>query len=180
MSRLLWIAVPGGAVTDGQATLRILIVPQLTEGTLKDNGLADWPAVLGHAELSVEVRQPDGSGSEVPYTLVSSGSSDVWQQFFSAVDVRGWQQPPAYDPPTVEPSTVQHDNIRKTYATSAKAVATPDVVHDQLASWHAGSPTGSPRTALLRRRRARGGATWTSTAPSPCCASTRPSCASSA
>ncbi|WP_405751852.1 hypothetical protein OG232_14835 [Streptomyces sp. NBC_01411] len=142
MSRLLWIAVPGGAVTDGQATLRILIVPQLTEGTLKDNGLADWPAVLGHAELSVEVRQPDGSGSEVPYTLVSSGSSDVWQQFFSAVDVRGWQQPPAYDPPTVEPSTVQHDNIRKTYATSAKAVATPDVVHDQLASWHAGSPDG--------------------------------------
>ena len=85
MSELVLVAIPNGMSQDGTATVRVLVVPKLSEGSIEDFGLADWPDVLNEdARFSIVARTGDGRTVERPATLASSARLDVWHGFFAA------------------------------------------------------------------------------------------------
>jgi len=154
MSELLWIAVPGGTVTDGEAVLRVLIVPRLTAeraGTLADHGMGNWPETLALAPTLLVELSP-GEEADVPVTQVLASRQDharpdVWKAFFGpATAVSPFIQRQA-DEPTVEPTSQNASKVISTYEPSAvaeaKAVAAQNssdlasdlVRHKALSAW---------------------------------------------
>ena len=88
MSRLVWVAVPGGRGADGIGVLRVLVIPMLDGGrSLDEEGMGSWPP-----EHSSASRRRSGSprprAQERPPTcprtsrLGSAWSPSLWQEFF--------------------------------------------------------------------------------------------------
>lgn len=85
MSELVLVPIPSGGGADGNATVRVLVVPRLAEGSIEDYGLGDWPDILNaDARFSIVARAGDGRTVERPAELVSSARLDVWHEFFKA------------------------------------------------------------------------------------------------
>ncbi|MFD5555057.1 hypothetical protein ACFWIA_14625 [Streptomyces sp. NPDC127068] len=145
MSTLGWIAVPGGRVDAeaDRATLRVLIVPRLTE-QLTGAVLTDWPAVINAAEPVVEV-QPAGQPTRtVPSTPRREARSDAWRGFFGhGIGVTPWQPPAGYRVLGVDPTLQDLDAVRTTYRAAANKPGDPAVVRDELAQWQ-GPPDAAP------------------------------------
>ena len=86
MSTLLWITVPGGFSESGAAVLRVIIAPRLDAGTLKSNGMDDWPPTsLVAAPLTIDFAgSPDGPVQHVqvmpPHIQPKAGA---WGAFFA-------------------------------------------------------------------------------------------------
>ncbi|MFD0360105.1 hypothetical protein ACFQZZ_01420 [Nocardia sp. GCM10030253] len=94
MSELLWVGVPSGRRAT-EASVRVLVVPKLAEGSLGDFGLQDWPATLND-EVGFEIRLRTATGERstqhIP-SLVSRARSELWSEFFGgdAGLVRAWR-----------------------------------------------------------------------------------------
>jgi len=154
MSELLWVTVPSGRVRDGRPRLAVVVVPRLQE-SLAVVGMADWPAVVGGAQLSVQVAS-GGAIREIEHRLASSGRSDAWHALFDGVDVRPFGAPPPYDPPAVAPTSEHTGHLLATYETSAQALSAPGpdadgVVAEELAGWEAPEQIGEPPPPVRRR-----------------------------
>ncbi|MFI9047293.1 hypothetical protein [Streptomyces sp. NPDC053427] len=106
MSTFLWVAVPAGLSPPSTARIRVLVVPRLGSGSLKDLGLQDWPAALADATFALEVKTADGvrETDRAPvYDPVAD--SNAWHAFFDgdAGVVDGWT-PKEQPVPRVRPT----------------------------------------------------------------------------
>ncbi|MEU2267486.1 hypothetical protein ABZ568_13930 [Streptomyces olindensis] len=101
MSTFVWAAVPAG-LTGGPepaARIRVLVVPRLSEGSLGDFGLQDWPALLADATFDLEVRTEEGvheADHDVRYDPVAD--SDAWHAFFDGDAARTDEWTPTQQP----------------------------------------------------------------------------------
>lgn len=128
MNEILWIAVPGGKVADGHATLRALVVLKLDTTSpqlISSFGLEDWPAVISNPATTFKV-QFDTRPDTIDVTPVATASSDVWQSFFPKGTTVNPRQQRTYVP-RVTPTSQQAASIRGAYTESARAFADPSV-----------------------------------------------------
>jgi hypothetical protein len=133
MNEILWIAVPGGKVADGHATLRAIIVPKLGTGSsqplsnfcLQDSNfcLQDWPAVVSAMTFKVQF---DTRPDPIVVTPAATASSEVWRLFFPPDTTVNPRQHRTYVP-RVTPTSQYAASIRGTYKESARAFADPAV-----------------------------------------------------
>ena len=128
MSELLWVAVPGGQATpDGDAVLRLLIVPRLTGRRVErlDEHLGNWPDTLGTVDdLRVEL----SSGPEAAITTLSASrpgdaDRDLWDACFGPATSVASFELPVVDEPVVDPTAVHAEKVIDTYTASAVAEA---------------------------------------------------------
>ena len=162
MSELLWVAVPNGLVREEQswseATIRVLVVPRLAEGTIADFALQDWPAVLNE-EARFELRTRTSAGERVAArspTLVQRARSEVWTGFFGGdAGIVNQFQPKTYPVPEVAPSYTDGRDAVRAYRTVRRAAANPandaeEAVRTTIKTMAAGAPqapvapTGTP------------------------------------
>ncbi|WIM92898.1 hypothetical protein ACTOB_004856 [Actinoplanes oblitus] len=84
MSELLWVAVPDGRRPTNRASIRVLVVPRLAEGSIQEFGLGDWPATLAD-EVVFQLRTRTSLGERVAAgrpRYVARARSEVWSGFF--------------------------------------------------------------------------------------------------
>lgn len=152
-SELLWIAVPGGTVANGVATLRALVVPRLqadSPAAIADFAMEDWPALLAAATLRVETA-PDSQSAARPVRATTriDASSDVWRAFFPAAATVSPPQQRSYASPVTNPTSQNAAKIVGNYSKSARAFADPTqdagtVVREQYAQWKDEMPVDPP------------------------------------
>ncbi|WP_214318250.1 hypothetical protein [Nonomuraea sediminis] len=137
--KLLWIAVPGGKVENGQVPLRLLIVPRLA-GPLQDGPLHDWPATLATRTFEVDLRVGQTITTVAPQ-VVSQSQPEVWHAFFGdGVQVRPYQAR-TYAGTTVDPTSEHAAKIVQAYEATAKA---PETAGTQLAQFAGEVPPTAP------------------------------------
>ncbi|MFC9659819.1 hypothetical protein ACFVJ5_06240 [Nocardia sp. NPDC127606] len=144
MSEILWVAVPDGR--DGtELSLRVLVVPRLSEGTLSDFGLTDWPSILTD-QVGFQLRVRSAAGERVigrSPRLVSQAKSALWAEFFGgdAGFVRQWEDR-TVQPPRVSDTSNTARKVAATLRTVTRTGAerTPEeteaTVRDQIAGWN--------------------------------------------
>jgi hypothetical protein len=132
---MVWLALPGGRVTGGNAPLRLLIVPRL-QGALADSELADWPAVVRDLTFEAELRTAAGAVT-VPATQQNEARLGVWQALFGGLGVHPYQAR-SLGGTTVAPTSANAGKVVDTYAATARA---PDTAATQLASWNTPTPS---------------------------------------
>lgn len=162
MNEILWVAVPGGKVVNGRATLRALCVPKLDTAApqpLSAFGLLDWPATLAASTLTIE-RAHDANGAVSPVggvTLSPQASSDVWRSFFGATTIVNPRAQRTYDAPSVDPTSTHAAKVTGNYKESAVAYATaaadPNldvgaVVRGQYTQWADDAPADAQPGAI--------------------------------
>ncbi|MEU8567420.1 hypothetical protein AB0C51_03490 [Streptomyces pathocidini] len=145
--KLLWVAVPGGAVSGGKAVLRVLVVPRLrTAGLVTQSVMDRWPEKLANAPLEVRLRT---AADPTPRTATHTGTPggpdvQVWDSFFGAgtgMSVKPYQQKDTYDVQKVEPTGAYAEAVVDTYRASAQDMASfgvsdaQDSVKSHLARW---------------------------------------------
>ncbi|HEV7647667.1 MAG TPA: hypothetical protein VGP26_05870 [Actinophytocola sp.] len=148
MSELLWVAVPSGLASESVAIVRVLVVPRLQAGSLADNGMQDWPAVL--ADAAFELRTKSGSDVHIgpgEVTPRTGARSEVWHAFFDgdAGVVNDWQQKTPPSPVVAE----IHQPARRVLRTYQEPATTFDqhwvdepatVLEPHLDTWFEQSP----------------------------------------
>ena len=140
---MVWLALPGGRVTGGNAPLRLLIVPRL-QGPLSASELADWPEVLRNLAFEAELRTEAGTAT-VPATQQNEARLDAWQALFGGLSVRPYQAR-TFSGTTVTPTSEHAAKVVGTYAATARA---PETAATQLASWNTPPPQPRPVAAPL-------------------------------
>jgi hypothetical protein len=129
MSELLWVAVPNGLRSPSKASIRVLVVPRLAEGTIRDVGLDDWPATLAdEATFSMWTRTSIGErvATHRPQ-YVARARSDVWAGFFSGDAGLTNEYEAKLNPvPAVAPSCQDAGTVAQTYRTVTRVAANPD------------------------------------------------------
>ena len=134
MSELIWLTIPGGTTgrkaTD-QATLRVVITPQLDPGSL-GGGMASWPPPeLASAPLKVEFAASVG-GAVVSSSTINpphiQAQEGLWAAFFAGAVVTA-PAPRRASPPqvSVDSTSQKAQAIDMTFS----AVATTDIRADQ-------------------------------------------------
>jgi hypothetical protein len=125
MTRLLFVAAPNGFTATGLARIRVLVVPQLDGGPLRDYGLQDWPATLTGTTLRVRVKtagriRTAWSGPQHE----PAARSEVWRAFFSGTAgiAAPWSATPAH-PPDVVGTHDAAGAVLGTYRTSTNELA---------------------------------------------------------
>lgn len=139
---MLWLALPGGRVTGGNAPLRLLIVPRL-QGPVSSSELAGWPSVVSHLTFQAELRSSTGT-STVSATPRVEARNDVWQALVGGLAVRPYQAR-TYSGTTVNPTSEFAGKVVGTYATTARA---PDTAAAQLAPWNTAPPPPAPAAGV--------------------------------
>ena len=87
-SNLLWITVPGGITTDGdagQAIVRVLVVPRLQGSSLAAEGLASWPPpALATSPLAVDFAAAPEQAFQTVTVPPPHGQAQpgLWEAFF--------------------------------------------------------------------------------------------------
>jgi hypothetical protein len=127
MSELLWVAVPNGLLQPSKASIRVLVVPRLSEGTIHDFGLSDWPAALGDAVFAMRTRTSVGERIAIhPLRYVARARSEVWGGFFDgAAGVINAYEPKPNPVPAVAPSYRDARTVVQTYRTVTRVAANP-------------------------------------------------------
>ncbi|WP_316762509.1 hypothetical protein [Streptomyces herbicida] len=142
MSRLLWVAVPGGLSSPSTARIRVLVVPQLGAGSLADFGLQDWPSLLADTSFELQVKTDAGirdADTAPVYDLAAD--SDAWHAFFDgdAGSIDAWS-PKEQPVPQVRPTYSDARAVVRSYreCTSILAVPQPDSesVRQRIERWH--------------------------------------------
>ncbi|HEY2273397.1 MAG TPA: hypothetical protein VGH30_11515, partial [Jatrophihabitantaceae bacterium] len=138
MSEILWLALPGGSYSGGQATLRVVAVPRLTDGVdVASAGIANWPTLLGGFTFTVETGpDPSATGSALGgITRADHIDPTLWARVFPpALPVRPYSPPLERRAPDVDPSSSHHEKITGVYSASAQAIGDPATVGHAVAN----------------------------------------------
>jgi hypothetical protein len=151
MSQLLWVAVPNGLVPEpgggatSRASVRVLVVPQLTGADIAEDGLQDWPALLADTSFTLLTRTSLGVRvAASPPRYVARARSEVWAGFFAGDAGLVVPYTPKTQPaPTVRPSYGDARRVAATYRGVHRAAATgdPDAeIRSQLGGWDEPEP----------------------------------------
>ncbi|MET7769359.1 hypothetical protein [Nocardia sp. NPDC005366] len=143
MSEILWVAVPDGR-EGTELSLRVLVVPRLSEGVLSDFGLQDWPSILAE-QVGFQLRVRTAAGERVigrSPRLVARAKSRLWTEFFGgeAGFVRQWEDR-TVRPPLVSDTSGAARKVAATLRTITRTGAertaeeTEATVRDQIAGW---------------------------------------------
>ncbi len=128
MSELLWVAVPNGLRSPSEASIRVLVVPRLAAGTIRDIGLGDWPATLAE-EVTFKMRTRTSVGDRFAThrpRYVARARSDVWAGFFSGdAGLTKEYEPKSHPIPAVAPSYQDARTVAHTYRTVTRVAADP-------------------------------------------------------
>jgi hypothetical protein len=128
MSELLWVAVPNGRRPGDKASIRVLVVPRLAEGTIREFGLGDWPATLAD-EAVFQLRTRTSLGERVAVgrpRYVARARSEVWSGFFSGdAGLTNAYEPKTYRVPDVARSYDDARTVVTTYRAVTRAGADP-------------------------------------------------------
>jgi hypothetical protein len=158
VNQLLVIAVPAGAVVNGNVPLRALFVPKLTTPAvngqpLSDFGFQDWPTAVDGARFTIDMAaSADVPPQSIPVTPLPGRSHDVWNSFFSNITVT----PPrnnTYGELCVTPTSEDAQKLVGNYRTSVDAYAGADAdpmgaagatVRAQYGQWTGNPDSGTP------------------------------------
>ena len=123
--------------------LSVVVTPKLAGGNLTEAGMADWPAVVRDAALTVRTRAA-GSVTDDPgnptVTVVSTARSDVWREFTQGLTIAPFSRPRGYRAPAVAGTFDDADAVRATYSTVMSAMGAPESVESELEGWRDAPP----------------------------------------
>ena len=129
MSELLWVAVPNGRRPQSKASIRVLVVPRLAEGSIHDFGLDDWPTTLAE-EAAFSMRTRTSAGERVAVQqprYVERARSEVWAGFFSGdAGLTNEYEAKPHPVPAVAPSYQDARTVAQTYRTVTRMAANPN------------------------------------------------------
>ena len=148
MSELLCVAVPGGVLREGEAVLRLLVVPRLDglpdDAVLAATAMADWPALLAGAAFTVRTAQSVGGAAQVHQARRLDGeqvSPGLWPRMFPAtMPVNSYRPPGTYAAPKVDRSVEHRDTIEGVYRNAAANPGDSFFVDRQLRDAELGAP----------------------------------------
>lgn len=140
-SDLLCIAVPGGRLVGGKATLRAVLVPRLiseTKQTLADHGMVNWPAAIRAARFVVETSPvpDDVRAAELASERSDTLQDTLWPKLFPAsMRVKGTSSLQGDEVPAVQLTSRQASAIARGYKQLSVAL-NPPTANPNLAREH--------------------------------------------
>ncbi|MFD9669854.1 hypothetical protein ACFWAY_51335 [Rhodococcus sp. NPDC059968] len=142
-SEMLWVAVPNGLRAPSKASIRILVVPRLAAGSIRDAGLQDWPDVLTN-EATFELRTRTALGERIAThrpQYLPRARSEIWGAFFGGdAGLTNEWEPKTYPAPVVSPTYQDATSAITTYSMVTRAVAKSGadadaVIRSALTEW---------------------------------------------